>query len=61
MLYHLLSSLKKRTKEVYICNLTEVVRDEVKRIYSDEEVSYTLPDVRFANYQFMAMTLKEAT
>ena len=37
-----------------------MVCDQVKRIYNDEEVSYTLPDVRFANYQFMAMTLKEA-
>ena len=36
------------------------MRDEVKRIYSDEEVSYTLPDIRFSNYQFMNMTLKEA-
>ena len=36
------------------------MRDEVKRIYSDEEVSYTLPDIRFSNYQFISMTLKEA-
>ena len=57
-IYHLLSSPKRRTKEVYICKLTEVVRDEVKRIYSDEEVSYTLPDIRFSNYRFMSMILK---
>ena len=59
-LYHLLSSPKKRTKEFYIHKLTEVVRDEVRRIFNDEEVSYTLPDMRFANYRFMTMTLKEA-
>ena len=59
-LHRLLSSPKKRTKEFYICKLTEVVRDEVKRIFNDEELSYTLPDVRFADYCFMSMTLKEA-
>ena len=59
-LYHLLSSPKKRMKEFYVCKLTEVVHDEVKRIFNDEEVSYTLPDVRFANYHFVTMTLKEA-
>ena len=37
-----------------------MVRDEVRRIFNDEEVSYTLPDMRFANYCFMTMTLKEA-
>ena len=59
-IYHLLSSPKRRTKEVYIRKLTEVMRDKVKRIYSDEEVCYTLPDIRLLNYRFMSMTLKEA-
>ena len=59
-IFHLLSSPKGRTKEVYIHKLTEVMCDKVKMIYSDEEVSYTLPDIRFSNYQFMSMTLKEA-
>ena len=59
-LYRLLSSPKKRTQEVYVCKLTEVIRDEVRRIYNDDEISYTLPDVRFAGYRFMSMTLKEA-
>ena len=59
-LYCLLSSPKKRTKEFYVRKLTEVVHDEVRRIFNDEEVSYTLPDMRFANYRFMTMTLKEA-
>ena len=43
-LYHVLSSPKNGTKEFYVCKLTEVVRDEVRRIFNDEEVSYTLPD-----------------
>ena len=59
-IYRLLRSPKRRTKEFYIRKLTDHVRDEVKKIYSDEEVSYTLPDVRFSNYRFMSMTLKEA-
>ena len=59
-IYYLLSSPKRRTKGVCICKLTEVMHDKVKRIYSDEEVSYTLPDIRFFNYRFMSMTLKEA-
>ena len=59
-LCHLLSSPKKRTKEFYVRKLTEVVCDEVKRIFNDEEVSYTLKDMRFANYHFMTMKIKEA-
>ena len=59
-LYHLLSSPQKRMKEIYTRKLTDIIRDKVKRIYNDDEVSYSLPDVRFANYRFMSMTLKEA-
>ena len=46
-IYCLLSSPKRRKKEVYMCKLTEVVLDKVKSIYSDEDVSYTLPELGF--------------
>ena len=59
-LYRLFSPQKKRTQDDYTRKLTDIMRDEVKRVYHDEEISYCLPDVRFANYRFMSMTLKEA-
>ena len=35
-------------------------RQEVVRIYNDDEVSYSLPDMKYAGLRFMLFTLHEA-
>ena len=40
--------------------LTQEDKDEVINIYNDDEVSYSLPDIKYADLHFMHCTLREA-
>ena len=51
---------KKRIKESYVKKLSEQVKNEGKQIFFDDEVSYSLPDARYAGIRFMSITLLEA-
>ena len=44
----------------YVKKLTQEDKDEVINIYHDDEVSYSLPDIKYANLRFMHFTLREA-
>ena len=62
--YRLLSqSDKRRVKNEYLRKLEPEDRDEeftVIRIYNDDKVSYSLPDIKYAGLRFMFFTLSEA-
>ena len=59
--YRLLSlSTERRVKKEYMRKLKPEVHDEVLRIYDDDEVSYSLPDMKYAGLRFMLFTLSEA-
>ena len=59
--YRLLSTTdKRRLKSEYIRKLTEEDRQEVIKIYNDDEVSYSLPDMKYAGLRFMYFTIHEA-
>ena len=58
--YRLLSqSNKRRVKNEYVRKLKPEDHDEVIRIYNDNEVSYSLPDIKYAGLRFMFFTLSE--
>ena len=44
----------------YVKKLTQEDKDEVINSYHDDEVSYSLPDIKYANLRFMHFTLREA-
>ena len=59
--YRLLSQTnERRLKSEYVRKLTPVDRAEVIRIYNDNEVSYSLPDMKYTGMRFMLFTLSEA-
>ena len=59
--YRLLSkSDKSRAKDEYVRKLKQEDRDEVLKVYNDEEVSYLLPDIKYSGLRFMYFTLHEA-
>ena len=59
--YRLLSpERKRRLQKEYIKKLTQEDKEEVINIYSDDEVSYSLPDIKYADLRFMHFTLREA-
>ena len=49
----------RRMQKHYLKKLTEQQK-EVFDLYNDDEVSYSLPDSKYAGLRFMSMTLKEA-
>ena len=51
---------KRRLQDEYSKKLTQEDRDEVEKIYYDEEVSYSLPDIKYSDLWFMHFTLWEA-
>ena len=60
-IYRLLSPEQKcRLQKQYVKKLTQEDKDEVINIYHDDEVSYSLPDIKYANLRFMHFTLREA-
>ena len=48
--YHLLSTPRQQKQDAYTRKLRDEIRDEVERIYSDKQVSYCLPDMKYAGY-----------
>ena len=59
--YRLLSQTdNRRVKTQYERKLNEEDREEVVKIYNDDEVSYSLPDMKYAGHRFMFFTLHEA-
>ena len=58
--YRMLETPKKRVQEKYAKKLSEMQKNEAISCYYDEEVSYSLPDIKYAGVRFMGMTLKEA-
>ena len=60
-IYRLLSPERKcRLQKQYVKKLTQEDKDEVINIYHDDEVSYSLPDIKYTNLRFMHFTLREA-
>ncbi|MCG8627024.1 MAG: hypothetical protein MJE68_34120, partial [Proteobacteria bacterium] len=57
--YRLIHTPKKRTKENYERKLTDEQREEAIRIYYDDEVSYSIPEARYAHLRFMYHTVDE--
>ena len=61
VVYRLLSQTnERRLKSEYVRKLTPVDRAEVIRIYNNDEVSYSLPDMKYTGIRFMLFTLSEA-
>ena len=61
VVYRLLSQTnERRLKSEYVRKLTPVDHAEVIRIYNDDEVSYSLPDMKYTGMRFMLFTLSEA-
>ena len=61
VVYRLLSpEVKQRTQAKYVKKLTQEDKNEVIRIYNDDEVSYSLPDMKYSGLWFMHFTLREA-
>ena len=58
--YHLLSTPRQQKQDAYTQKLRDEIRDEVERIYSDEQVSYCLPDMKYVGYRFMSCTIHKA-
>ena len=59
--YRLLSpEQKRRLQKEYVKKLTQEDKEEVINIYNDDEVSYSLPDIKYADLRFMHFTLREA-
>ena len=59
--YRLLSQTdNRRVKTQYERKLNEEDREEVVKIYNDDEVSYSLPDMKYAGHRFMFFTLHKA-
>ena len=59
-MYRFFSGSKKRVKSEYLRKLTEDMKADVYAIYNDDEVSYCLPDIKYAGFRFMSMTIEEA-
>ena len=59
-MYRLLSPPKQWKKEEYSRKLSNEVKHKVERIYNDDEISYCLPDMKFAGYRFMSCSIHEA-
>ena len=51
---------ERRLKSEYVRKLTSVDRAKVIRIYNNDEVSYSLPDMKYTGMRFMLFTLSEA-
>ena len=59
--YRLLSQTdNRRVKTKYERKLNAEDREEIVKIYNDDKVSYSLPDMKYAGHRFMFFTLHEA-
>ena len=58
--YRLMKSPRKRVQDEYKRKFCDWQKQEAINIYLDEEVSYSLPDVKYAHLRFMSCTIAEA-
>ena len=58
--YRILSEPRKRVKSEYVRKLNDEMKEEVRAIYNNDEVSYCLPDIKYAGLRFMSITIEEA-
>ena len=58
--YRLMKSPKKRVVKEYIRNFSDFQKKEAIDIFLDEEVSYSLPDVKYSHLRFMSCTIADA-
>ena len=58
--HRILSTPKKRQKKVYTKKLSNEIKEEAIQAYFDDEVSYSLPDIKYTGLHFMSLTILEA-
>ena len=58
--YRLMKSPKKRVVKEYTCNFSYLQKQEAIDIFLDDEVSYSLPDVKYCHLRFMSCTIEDA-
>ena len=58
--YRLMKSPKKRVVKEFIRNFSDFQKKEAIDIFLDEEVSYSLPDVKYSHLRFMSCTIADA-
>ena len=58
--YRMMSSPKKWMQETYIRKLSDEMKEEALAVYHNEEVSYSLTDVKYAHLWFISITMLEA-
>ena len=58
--YRLMKSPKKRVVEEYTRKFSDLQKQEAIDIFLDDEVSYSLPDVKYSHLRFMSCTISEA-
>ena len=56
----MLSSPRKCIQPVYIKKLSDQIKKEVMSYFYDEEISYSLPDMKYTGLYFMHVTLLKA-
>ena len=54
------ANCKNKPCKEYVKKLTQEDKDEVINIYNDDEVSYSLPDIKYADICFTYFSLREA-
>ena len=59
-MYRLMKSLKKTVVKEYTCNFSDCQKQEAIDIFLDDEVSYSLPDVKYSHLHFMSCTIADA-
>ena len=58
--YRLMKSPKKRVVKEYTCNFSDLQKQEAIDIFLDDEVSYSVPDVKYCHLCFMSCTIADA-
>ena len=58
--YRLMKSPKKRVVKEYTHNFSDFQKQEAIDIFLDDEVSYSLPDVKYCHLRFMSCTIADA-
>ena len=59
-IYRLMKSPKKRVVKEYTRNFSDFQKQESIDIFLDDEVSYSLPDVKYYHLRFMSCTIADA-
>ena len=59
-IYRLMKSPKKRTVKAYTRNFSDIEKQEAIDIFLDDEISYSLPDMKYCHLHFMSCTIADA-